>query len=106
MNSLRILLFPLVLLALPLAASADSWKDESGHGKNRGHDRREYKEEFWDGNCKVERKVKKNGDYKEERKCKAPPRVHYQQAPIYVPAPQPVIVEPGITVHGTVRIRQ
>ncbi|MGH6627871.1 MAG: glycine zipper 2TM domain-containing protein [Burkholderiaceae bacterium] len=31
--------------------------------------RREYKEEFWDGGCKIEREWKKNGDFKEERKC-------------------------------------
>ncbi len=31
--------------------------------------RRERKEEFWDGPCKVELEWKKNGDFKEERKC-------------------------------------
>lgn len=40
------------------------WKK---HGK---HSRHERKEEYWDGNCKVERTWKRNGDYKEERKCK------------------------------------
>ncbi|WP_422648744.1 hypothetical protein [Cupriavidus sp. H18C1] len=53
------------LLALPLAVHADPWKDESGHGKWRGHHHGgDYKEEYWDGNCKVERKFKGNGDYK------------------------------------------
>lgn len=134
-----------MLIALPHAVLADSGKDEGGH------DRREYKEEYWDGNCKVKRKQDKNGEYEEERKCRAPRaqhgrdvivefreyqeeyregdcRVkrkqdkngeyeeerkckalrhgHYQQAPVYVPAPPPVVVEPGITVHGTVRIPQ
>jgi hypothetical protein len=28
------------------------------------------KEEFWHGGCKVERKWEKNGNYKEEVKCK------------------------------------
>jgi hypothetical protein len=65
---------------LSAQAMADPWKDESGHGKrgeyaDRDYDRRyaydrEHKEEFWDGNCKVERKWERNGDYKEERKCK------------------------------------
>lgn len=149
MKNLRILLLPIMLITLPLTALADPWTDESGHGKGRGHDRREYKEEYWDGNCKVKRKqdkngeyeeerkcraprsqhgrdviverrehqeeyweggcrVKrkqdKNGEYEEERKCKAPRHGHYQQAPVYVPASPPV--EPGITVHGTVRIPQ
>lgn len=97
-----------LLLSISMALSsfsafADSWKDEGGHGKGHKHDR-EYKEEYWDGNCKVEREFKKNGDYKEERKCKEPRHGHYQQAPVYVPAPAPVIVEPGVRVHGTVTI--
>lgn len=102
-----LLSLPALLLAIPLAASADSWRDESGHGKGRGHDRREYKEEYWDGNCKVERKLEKSGEYKEERKCKGPRPVYYERAPVQVvPAPSPVVVEPGITIHGTVKIPQ
>jgi hypothetical protein len=31
---------------------------------------REYKEEFWVGNCKIERKWEGDGSYTEERKCK------------------------------------
>ena len=104
MTSLRKLLLPTLFLALPISVLADPWKDESGHGKGRGHDRREFKEEYWDGNCKVERKLEKNGDYKEERKCKGPRRSYYEQTPVYVPAP--VVVDPGITIHGTVRIPQ
>ncbi|HEY8606067.1 MAG TPA: hypothetical protein VIM12_02995 [Noviherbaspirillum sp.] len=59
-----------------------------------------------DGNCKVERKWEKSGEYKEERKCEGPRQGAYEQAPVYVPAPPPVVVEPGITIHGTVRIPQ
>jgi hypothetical protein len=44
------------------AAQADPWKDESGHGRRGGG---EWKEEFRDGNCKVERKWERNGEYKE-----------------------------------------
>ena len=48
------------------------------YSRDRGYDRgrgsygmdRERKQEFWDGNCKVERKWERNGEYKEERKCK------------------------------------
>jgi hypothetical protein len=41
-----------------------------GHGyREERRERRAFKQEFWDGNCKVERKW--DGDeYKEERKCK------------------------------------
>lgn len=55
-----------VCLSLSPLALADPDKDESGHGR-RG--KREFKEEFWDGSCKIERELKRNGDYKEERKC-------------------------------------
>lgn len=58
------------LASVSSIASADSWKGESGKGRHG----REYKQEFWDGHCKVERKFKKNGDFKEERKCKGPRR--------------------------------
>lgn len=99
-------LLPAAMFLLPLVAWSDSWEDESGHGRGRGYERREFKEEYWDGNCKVERKLEKSGEYKEERKCKAPRRVYYERAPVYVPAQPAVVVEPGITIHGTVRIPQ
>ena len=90
-------------------ASADPWKDESGKGRERGgyaryddgsygygreprRERRAFKEEYDDGRCKVERKLEKNGDYKEERKCRSPQHV-YAPAPVYV-VPQPVVVAP------------
>ena len=98
MKSIRLLLLPLAVAALPLSALAD----------HKGHGSREYKEEYWDGHCKVERKMKKNGDYKEERKCKGVPHAHYAPAPVYAPAPAvvlPPITEPAITVHGTIRIK-
>ncbi len=93
-NVCRLLWPTVVLLTLPLVAMADSWKDEGGHG-------REYKEKYWDGNCKVERKFKKHGEVEEKRKCKG----HVEPEVMYAPAP-PVIVTPGITIHGTVRIPQ
>jgi hypothetical protein len=64
------------LLTAP--ALADPWKDESGKGR-WGYDRgayraynydREYKQEFYRGLCKIERKWERNGEYKEETKCK------------------------------------
>lgn len=50
------------------AASADD-------DRNRGRDRdrgggREFEEKYRDGNCRVERKLERNGKYKEVRECK------------------------------------
>jgi hypothetical protein len=103
MKKLYLLLLPTMLATIPLSAAADPWKDESGHGRDRGYGRHEYKEEYRDGNCKVERKLEKNGEYKEERKCKGPDHGYYGRAPVYVPSPA-VIIEPGIRIHGTVTI--
>ncbi|MCK1639282.1 hypothetical protein IVA95_17125 [Bradyrhizobium sp. 157] len=67
-----------VLATLVGPALADPWKDESGNGRWR-HDRgahraynydRDYKQEFYRGPCKIERKWERNGEYKEEMKCK------------------------------------
>jgi hypothetical protein len=64
----------MTVLAAP--AMADPWKDESGKGRWRDGDRRaynesrEYKQEFRQGNCKIERKWERSGEYKEEVKCK------------------------------------
>lgn len=104
----KLALVPLMLALLPAAAFADPWKDESGHGRyyerdygrHDGRDRGEYKEEYWDGACKVERKYKRNGDYKEERKCRAPQPAYVVPQPVY-PAP---MVQPGVVVHGTVTL--
>lgn len=105
MHKLRHLLFPALLLSLPLSALADSWKDHR-HGTRYAS----YKEEYWEGNCKVKRKMKKDGEYKEERKCKAPKGyyqaapVYYERAPVYRPVHAPIVIAPGIAVQGTVRI--
>ena len=81
-----LLLASLVILTLGSAgsASADPWKDESGHGRydrhyddrvprrhyhGRRYEHRAYKEEYRRGGCKIERKWDRGG-YKEEVKCK------------------------------------
>jgi len=67
------------------SAFADPHKNESRGGRG-GY---EYKEEYRDGPCKIERKVSRNGDYKEEVKCKGRRGsgvVHYR--------PDVVIVDP------------
>jgi Ni/Co efflux regulator RcnB len=104
MRNLHALLWATMLVAFPLTSSASHGNDETDHEGNRSHDRREYKEECWDGNCKVERK-QKNGKYKEERKCKGPRHGHYRLATVYVPPSSTVTIDPsGVTVHGTVRV--
>ena len=89
----------LALAASAGVATADPGKDESGKGRERAsssrelrfdrdeargredrgrEDRgersrrttREFKEEYDDGRCKVERKLEKSGEYKEEIKCR------------------------------------
>jgi hypothetical protein len=66
-----------VMMSVSGPALADPWKDESGKGRwgyDRGHRSygydREYKQEFRQGNCKIERKWERGGEYKEEIKCK------------------------------------
>lgn len=54
---------PVLVIALACAGPALA-DDDDRHGKSR-----EGKQEFWEGPCKVEREWKKNGDFKEERKC-------------------------------------
>jgi len=70
-------------------ALADPWKDESGHGWRGG----EYKEEYWDGRCKIERKWEKDGD-KEERKCDGRP-VALVPMPLYTGAAPGIIDLPA-----------
>lgn len=69
--------------------AADPWKDESGHGR-RG---REWKQEFHDGNCKIERKWEKDGGYKEERKCSRLPdgAIAGMPPPAYRGEPRPPV---------------
>ena len=57
----------LTLLGLSPLALADD--DGRGHGRGKGGGR-EFKEEYWDGNCKVERRLERDGDYKEKIECK------------------------------------
>ena len=64
-----------MLIALPatsLPAAADSWKNESGHGRHHHHGHYHGgggKQVFYDGPCRVERKWKGNGGYKGETRC-------------------------------------
>lgn len=57
------------LLCMSFTASAGSWYDKYDRGNKRSF---KQTTEYWDGNCKVKRKVKKDGSYKEKRECKGP----------------------------------
>lgn len=83
-----VLLVAALLMSAP--ALADSWKDEKGYGRGEG------KEEYWDGNCKIVREWKRNGEYKEEIKCDRPPYPRPQRVihrePVHA---APVLPPPG-----------
>jgi hypothetical protein len=86
---------------LPLAAArADHDKNELGEGYVIA-DGRNQQDKYRDGDCEIKRKWKKNGEYKEERKCKPPKYVEPVVVPVYPVAP----VGPGITINGTAVIR-
>ena len=62
--------------------------DDHHHGRGRGWEHEHEhehgkKEEYWDGNCKVERKWK-HGEYEEKRRCRAPE----QRVVVVQPQPQ------------------
>ena len=94
-------------------ALADPGKDESGKGRERSNSARElrfdwdearggrsyggnrsrravrtFKEEYDDGRCKVERKLEKNGEYREEVKCRAGGRGALRHTSIWRGYPQ------------------
>lgn len=88
-----------LLGAFALSAHADPWKDESGHRYGHKHKGGDYKEKYWDGPCKVERKWKGNGEYKEERKCKGhPPVYHHAPGAVYYEAEPAIVVSPQIVI--------
>ncbi|WP_354683937.1 hypothetical protein [Cupriavidus necator] len=71
-------MLPVVSLALLcLMATSAARADERDHSHYR--ERGEYKEKFRSGRCEVEREQKRDGEYKEERKCKGGPRGYEQK---------------------------
>ena len=82
--------FPFLLIVAaicaPVSAMADDDDDEYCCSRHRG----EYKEKFWDGNCKVKREWE-DGKYKEERECEG--RDIRRDRPIVI-QPAPVVVYP------------
>ena len=81
------------LIALaPVAAEAGDRHHH--HHRNKGG---EYKEKYWDGACKVERKWKRNGDYSEKRKCRDGYAYGYAPQPVAVsvmPAAPAIVINP------------
>lgn len=65
MKAISLSSFLFALAAMPFAAVAD---DDGEHRKRRHG--AEYKHEYQDGNCKVERKREKDGDFEEKIDCK------------------------------------
>ncbi|UUZ48708.1 hypothetical protein LP420_39560 [Massilia sp. B-10] len=66
MNRLPLLLLPIALLAAPLAADAQDWRDERSQRRlERGES-----EVFWEGNCRIERRLNRYGELMERRSCR------------------------------------
>lgn len=63
---LLLALVALTLACAPMMARADDDDDDDDY-----RPRREYKEKYWDGACKVERKWKRNGEYRESANARA-----------------------------------
>ncbi len=80
MRSILVGIIAAMLVAAPAAAHPGKHKG----GKN-------WKETYYDGNCKVERKYNPGG-YKEKVDC-GPPARYVHPAPVVV-APAPVVVAP------------
>jgi len=87
----------LTLTCVPLAAMAD----HDDRHRHRHHHHGEYKDKYWDGQCKVERKWKKNGRYEEKRKCRpsyAYPQAAYPQPHYVAPGEPAIIISPSIVI--------
>ena len=97
MTRLTMFLLPIALLAAPLAASAEDWRDDGAYRRYE----RAPREVFWEGNCRVEQWVSRDGALMQKRKCRddgddgrdREPQV--QRNPEvrerYVPPPAPVV---------------
>lgn len=68
-----------VSLLLCLMAPSPAQADDRDYPGGYRHGGGEYKEKFRSGGCEVEREQKRDGEYKEERKCKGGPRGYEQK---------------------------
>ena len=99
MNKILAILSVCLPVAL-VAAPSTSFAHDHGHRHHHKHKHKHnHKEEYWDGQCKVERKWKKNGEYKEKRKCNDRPTGYYAPQPVYVaPQPQGLVIDSRIVI--------
>lgn len=81
-----------VLFGVLVSASGWSLADD---GRHPGPKRHKHKEEFWDGECRVKREWKKNGEYREQRKCKGE---EHARRPVHVFPAAPTVYPPWIVV--------
>jgi hypothetical protein len=92
-----LLLTTALAVALPAAADppphANARRDAPG--KHKGG---EYKESYWDGNCRVEREWKKNGKYKETRDCRGAPREARSAPPAPAAESGTIVIKPPTVV--------
>jgi hypothetical protein len=66
-----VMVFSSPALADPNPTLGGRWGYDRGNYHGRSYNEaREYKQEFYRGPCKIERKRQRNGEYKEETKCK------------------------------------
>lgn len=85
------------LIVASFAASADRGRGDDDRGDRYD---RQYKQEYWDGYCKVKREFKKNGDYKEKRTCKQPRYDRYEYEPVYRSGAPAIVIDPVIRIDG------
>ena len=93
------------LVGVSAPVRADPWKDESGHSRRGGWweergraDRRggrrtgrgEERCTYDDGECRVEVKRERNGEVREERRCRGPAPYGYGPQPYYEAPPPPL----------------
>jgi hypothetical protein len=68
-----VMVFSSPALADPNPTLGGRWGYDRGDYYGRSYNEaREYKQDFYRGPCKIERKRERNGEYKEETKCKGP----------------------------------
>lgn len=84
MTSLKAFLLPLALFAAPLAVHAQEWREVS-----RGDDRAA-RAVYWDGDCRVEQRVDRDGYLVERRRCRGDRAAYSRASRDYADDPEPV----------------
>ena len=83
MTTLKHYFLPLALLAAPLAVHADEW--DNGARRYQQAPR----EVFWDGNCRVEQRINRDGEVVERRNCRGDGTAYARAARDNIDEPQP-----------------